>query len=152
MLTGRFPDAGERDPEELLAAYLDVLSDVIDEHGTEVVVAETELSRTTVDALAGGTASGDDAVAIQRAGEITLADAAAVLALSGEFPDADAVAAQARDILLMGMTTAVMDVDAVAARLGGDLGPKTIQQKIEGRHPITLDEYARIHHLLEADS
>lgn len=152
MLTGRFPDAGERGPEELLAAYLDVLSDVIDEHGTEVVAAETELSRATVDALAGIEIASGDAVALERAGEITLADAASVLALSGEFPDADAVAAQARDILLMGMTTAVMDVDAAAARLGGDLDPKTIQQKIEGRHPITLDEYARVHHLVEADS
>lgn len=149
MLTGRFPHAGESDPEALLAAYLDVLGEVIDEHGTDTVVAETGLSAETVEALAEGRRHD---VAADRAGDATLSEAASILELSGDFPDAETVAAQARDILLMGMSTAVMDVDAVAARLGGDLDPKTIQQKIEGRHPITLAEYARIHHLLEADS
>ena len=139
MLTGRFPDAGERDPEALLAAYQDVLQTVIDDHGVEAVLAETGLDEPTVEALANGDA-----------GEVTLEDAAAVLALSAEYPDADAVVAEARDILLMGMTTAVMDVDSVAAELGGDLEPKEIQQKVEGRYPITLGEYARIHHLLES--
>lgn len=139
MLTGRFPEAGERGPEALLAAYQDVLRAVIDEHGTEAVAEETGLDAATVAALEDGDAS-----------EVTLEDAAAVLATSEEYPDADAVVAEARDILLMGMTTAVMDVDSVAAELGGDLDPKEIQQKVEGRHPITLGEYARIHHLLES--
>lgn len=141
MLTGRFPAAGERDPSDLLAAYQDVLAAVIDEQGVEAVVAETELDRDTVNALVEGDA-----------GEVALEDAAAVLALSGDYPDSEAIAAEARDILLMGMTTAVMDVDGVAAELGGDFEPKLIQQKVEGRYPITLGEYARIHHLLEAKS
>jgi len=139
MLTGRFPDAGEGDTETLLAAYQDVLFAVIDDHGTETVVAETELDTAVVESLANG-----------NAGEVTLEDAAAVLALSEDHPDKEAIVAEARDILLMGMTTAVMDVDSVAAELGGDLEPKEIQQKVEGRYPITLDEYARIHYLLES--
>ncbi|MEF8882655.1 MAG: DUF5791 family protein [Halapricum sp.] len=138
MLTGRFPDAGERDPPGLLAAYQDVLATVIDDQGTEAVVTETGVDRDTVTALAEGDA-----------GEVTLEDAAAALSVAEDYPDADAIAAEARDILLMGMTTAVMDVDSVAAELGGDLDPKEVQQKVEGRHPITLGEYARIHHLLE---
>ena len=139
MLTGRFPDAGEGDPEALLAAYQDVLQTVIDDHGVETVLAETALDEPTVESLASGDAS-----------DVTLEDAAAVLALSAEYPDSEAIVVEARDILLMGMTTAVMDVDSVAAELGGDLEPKEIQQKVEGRYPITLGEYARIHHLLES--
>ncbi|QSG07607.1 DUF5791 family protein [Halapricum desulfuricans] len=149
MLTGRFPDAGERDPEALLVAYLDVLGDVIDEQGVEIVAAETDLSTATVETLADGVTTASDAPDVaERAADITLDEAAAVLARSAEFPDAETVAAEARDILLMGMTTAVMDVDAVASRLDAT-DPKTIQQQVEGRHPITLEEYARIHSLLE---
>ncbi|QSG07295.1 DUF5791 family protein [Halapricum desulfuricans] len=152
MLTGHFPDAGERDPEALLVAYLDVLGDVIDEQGVETVVAETDLSTATAEALADGeTASPDAPGSVERAGDITLDEAAAVLARSEAFPDAETVAAEARDVLLMGMTTAVMDVDAVASRLD-DTDPKTVQQQVEGRHPITLEEYARIHSLLEGAS
>ena len=139
MLTGRFPDAGEGDPERLLGAYLDELHTVLDDHGVETVAAESGLDESVLNALSDGDGS-----------ELTLEDAAAVLATSEEYPDADAIVAEARDILLMGMTTAVMDVDSVAAELGGDLDPKEIQQKVEGRYPITLGEYARIHHLLES--
>lgn len=154
MLTGHFPDAGERTPEELLAAYLEAVSDVIEGRGKTAVIAETDLSGDTVDALASDVSSpaGAGTSVPDGTGELPLTDVASVLALSPEFPDADTIAAEARDILLMGMTTAVMDVDAIAARLGGGLDPKTIQQKVEGRHPITLEEYARIHQLLEANS
>lgn len=139
MLTGRFPDAGDGDPEQLLAAYQDVLHTVLDEHGIETVAAETGLDESVLDALADGDA-----------GELSLEDAAAILSVAEAHPDADAIVAEARDILLLGMTTAVMDVDSVAAELSGDLDPKVIQQKVEGRHQITLGEYARIHHLLES--
>jgi hypothetical protein len=139
MLTGRFPDAGEQPPEQLLEDYQDVLHTVLDEHGIETVAAESGLDESVLDGLADGDAS-----------ELTLEDAAAVLAVAEAYPDADTVVTEARDILLLGMTTAVMDVDSVAAELGGDLDPKEIQQKVEGRHPITLGEYARIHHLLES--
>ena len=77
-------------------------------------------------------------------------EAAAILAAAEDRPTADAIAAEARDILLMGMTTAVMDVDSVASELGGDLEPKEIQQKVEGRQPISLREYALLHQELAA--
>jgi len=155
MLTGHFPDAGQRTPEQLLVAYLATIGDVIETQGKETVTTETGLSATTVDAIAAvDTASPKhpEAAVPDRAGELTLTDVASVLGLSPEFPDAETIAAEARDILLMGMTTAVLDVDTIAARLDSDLDPKTIQQKVEGRHPITLDEYAQIHQLLEANS
>jgi len=152
MLTGHFPDAGERAPEELLAAYLETVGNVIDDRGKKAVITETDLSGDTVDAIARSPPAGAGTTVPDGTGELTLTDAASVLALSPEFPDAETIAAEARDILLMGMTTAVMDVDAIAAQLGGDFDPKTIQQKVEGRHPISLEEYARIHQLLEANA
>ncbi len=155
MLTGHFPDAGEHKPEQLLAAYLMTVADVIEDRGSETVTTETDLSAKTVDAIAAidvaSPASAETTVP-DRIGELSLTDVASMLAVSPEFPDAETIAAEARDILLIGMTTAVMDVDAIAAQLDGDLDPKTIQQKVEGRHPITLEEYARLHQLLEAKS
>jgi hypothetical protein len=48
----------------------------------------------------------------------------------------------------MGMTTAVLDVDTIGAEIDADLDGKQIQQKIEGRAPMTLDEYALLHHFI----
>lgn len=137
MLTGRFEDAGERSPEELAAAYVSLLAEVLEEVGTETAAAETELDESTLAALE------------ETGGDLTLEEAAAVLALSEEYPDAQAITAEARDILLMGMTTAVLDVDALASKLGGELEPKLIQQKVEGRYPMTLTEYAQLHYAIE---
>jgi hypothetical protein len=49
------------------------------------------------------------------------------------------------------MSAAVLDVEAVAAGVGRELEPKEIQQKVEGRHPMTLDEYALLHSYIEGE-
>ena len=137
MLTGEFEDAGEHSPDQLRTAYERLVGDVIREVGVEDVAAETDLDESTLTAVRDGESP-----------ELTLEDAAAILALGESYPDAGTLVAEARDILLMGMTTAVMDVDALAAKLGGEMEPKLIQQKIEGRYPITLEEYAQLHHAI----
>jgi hypothetical protein len=43
----------------------------------------------------------------------------------------------------------VLDVEALASGVDDALDPKEIQQKIEGRYPITLDEYALLHAYIE---
>jgi len=53
---------------------------------------------------------------------------------------------EVRDALLLGMSAAMLDVDRVAAEVDGDVDPKEIQGMIEGRHPMTLVEYARLRH------
>jgi hypothetical protein len=45
--------------------------------------------------------------------------------------------------------TAVLDVDAVSSGIEGVLEPKEIQQKVEGRFPMNLDEYALLHSFIE---
>lgn len=134
MLRGAFPDAGSRTPTELLAAYEDELRATIDRVGADAVTAREGVSTGTVDALTAGDSP-----------RIELAEAATILAADDDRPPADAIAAEARDILLLGMTTAVVDVDGLASSIDGALEPKEIQQKVEGRQPMSLREYALLH-------
>lgn len=127
-------DAAERSPEDVQSDYLDSLRTVVDEIGREHVAESSELDTARLAALEAGEPI-----------ELTLSEAAGVLASSGAYPDAESVAAEARDHLLMGMTTAVLDVDTIAANLGGDVSATGIQQRIEGRAEMTLGEYARLH-------
>lgn len=141
MIRGEFADASERTPEELREAYESVLAETIERVGVQTVVDGIDLDRETVEALVAGESP-----------EITLEQAAAVLALDEESPSADVIAADARDILLIGMTTAVLDVETLASGVDGALEPKEIQQKIEGRYPMTLAEYATLHRYIEQRS
>ena len=139
MLRAEFPDAGEQSPEALLEAYGSVLAETADSVGADTVAESTGMDRDTVDALTNGDV-----------GALSVEDAAAVLATDPDRPDADALQAEAQDILLMGMTTAVMDVEALASGIDSQLEPKEIQQKIEGRYPMTLEEYALLHSYIES--
>ncbi|MBV0901470.1 DUF5791 family protein [Haloarcula salina] len=140
MLRGEFPEAGEQSPEALLAAYATVLTETVDSVGVDAVVEASGLDRGVVGAFADGDIA-----------DRTLEEAVAVLATDPDRPDADALQAEAQDILLMGMTTAVMDVESLASGLDDRLEPKEIQQKIEGRFPITLEEYATLHSHIEGE-
>ncbi|MHB9288396.1 DUF5791 family protein [Halobacteriales archaeon Cl-PHB] len=141
MLRGEFESAGETSPAELQAAYEQLLATTVDRVGVDTVVEESGVDRATVAALADGESP-----------TLDLEDATAILATDEDRPDAEAIAAEARDILLMGMTTAVVDVDTLASEIDGALEPKEIQQKVEGRYPMTLEEYALLHHELESQA
>ncbi len=100
------------------------------------MTAETELDREVVAAIGNGDAP-----------ELTLEDAAGILA-TGDAPAQDDILLEVRDHLLMGMTTGLLDVDTLASSIDSDLGARAIQQKIEGRAPMTLEEYALVHHFI----
>lgn len=140
MLRGRFEDAGEMSPTDLRTAYEEVLAETIETVGLSTVAEHSGVDEQTLQALA----DGDNP-------ELALEEATAVLATSEEYPGADAIEADARDILLMGMSIAVLDVEAIAAGLDDELEPKEIQQKVEGRYRITLAEYALIHNYIERE-
>lgn len=137
MLRGEFESAGESTPEELHGAYLEAVREPIEALGVETVAERAGIDADVVRAVADGERP-----------ELTLEAAAAILATDDARPDGETIKMEALDILLMGMTTAVVDVDAVAAGLNDEMDPKEIQQKVEGRYPITLAEYAAIHHFL----
>jgi hypothetical protein len=49
----------------------------------------------------------------------------------------------------MGMSQAVLDVEALASGIDDAMDPKELQQKVEGRYPMTLEEYALVHAYIE---
>jgi hypothetical protein len=57
--------------------------------------------------------------------------------------------AEVRDHLLMGMATAVLDVDAIAAKIDADLTGQEVQQALEGRTAMTLGQLAEILAVIE---
>ena len=140
MLGGEFPAACEATRDELRAAYDDFLVATIQSVGASTVADETGVDEARIEALLDGDSP-----------EISLTESAAILATDSEMPDAETILAEARNILLMGMSAAVLDVEALAAGIDDEMEPKEIQQKVEGRHPMSLDEYALLHSYIEGE-
>jgi len=132
MLYDDIEDPESTTPAELRAAYLAELAAIIDEVGAAEVAERSGVARETIDAVAAGEEP-----------TVELETVAAVLGVADENPPEDAILLETRDDLLMGMTTAVLDVDTIAAEMDG-MDAKQIQQKIEGRAPMTLAEFARL--------
>lgn len=124
-------------PEDLREQYEAELAAVLESVDIETAADETGIERERLDALAAGESP-----------EITVEDACEILALSEDEPDAEIVRAEVEDRLLLGMTTAVLDVDTIAANLERDLSGKEVHQRVEGRAPMTLAEYAEIHYFI----
>jgi hypothetical protein len=137
MLYDAADDPETLSTDELLATYAAELQAVVDDVGADTVVAETDLDRETVEAVAAGDVA-----------DLTVEEAATVLAVSSDYPDQRGIVLEVRDHLLMGMTTAVLDVDTIAANIDVDLTGQEVQQAIEGRTPMTLGEFAAIHRLI----
>ena len=121
-------------PGQLRTAYDDELRAVVDAKGIEAVANRADVPTERIAALAGGESPA-----------LTLSEAAAILAAENDARDATAIAQEVRDHLLMGMTTGVLDVDTIASNVDLDLSGQEVQQAIEGRIRMTLDELAAIH-------
>ncbi|MFB6232925.1 MAG: DUF5791 family protein [Haloarculaceae archaeon] len=131
-------DTADLSAAGLQTAYETRLQEILDTVGVETADAETDLDRDTLADVADGETA-----------DLTLTEAAAIAALDDEFPDAEAIVLETRDHLLMGMTTAVLDVDAIAANLDVGLTGQEVQQAIEGRVEMTLAELAAIQSVIE---
>lgn len=138
MLRELFEDGGEYSPAECRSIYDERLAETIEAVGIDTVVEKADIGRPTIESILDGESP-----------ELTLDEAARILATDPTLPDAEAIAAESRDILLLGMSIAVLDVEAVASGINDELEPKEIQAKAEGRHPMSLDEYALLHSFIE---
>ncbi len=114
-----------------------------------------ELARRYIDELRAeirGTTDIADAVVASiendEIGDVTLEAAAQILAADADHLDADAINAEFLDGILIEMSNAVVDVDTLAAEIELDRSGKGLQQRIEGRAPMTLREYAAIRHAI----
>lgn len=139
MLYDAVEAGDEGSPEALRAAYYDELATVVAELGVDTVVGGTGLDRPTVEAIE----TGDQP-------ELTVEEAAEVLSLADDAPDAETIAAETRDHVLMGMTLAVVDVDTIARETEAELDGKEIQQAVEGRLPTTLEQFAIVQAYVDA--
>ncbi|MEF8841648.1 MAG: DUF5791 family protein [Haloarculaceae archaeon] len=131
-------DPGGHATDELYDRYEAMLVAAVEGVGAAEASERSAVDRETVDALLAGESP-----------ELTLEEAASLLALDVE-EDADTIVALDRDALLMGMTNAVVDVEALARGVDGDLEARELQAKVEGRFPMTLREFADVHRFLEA--
>jgi hypothetical protein len=130
---------------ELREEYAADLRTVVEGVGVDAAVDRTGLDEETVTAVAGGDVSG-----------LSLEEAGAIQALvEGErtgpgVRDAETVVETACDHLLLGMSTAVLDVDTVAAELPEkyDLTPKEVQQKLERRAETSFEEYVALQYVI----
>ncbi len=135
-------DHVEATPDAFRAAYAAELADTINAVGVERALEGTDLDRTTLEAIRD---SDERAVA-----KLTLTEAATVLALADGTPPVQDIVVETRDHLLMGMTTAVLDVDTLAAEMDVDLTGQEVQQAVEGRTQLNLADLAAIQAVIEA--
>ncbi|MFD1640762.1 DUF5791 family protein [Halohasta litorea] len=138
MLHDAAEQVSDLSPDALQTAYEDSLQSTVETVGTETVADETGLGVDRLTALL----AGDGA-------DLTVQEAAAILAVDPDEPDADAIVFELRDHLLMGMTTAVLDVDTIAANIDVDLTAQEVQQAIEGRIEMTLPQLAAIQSVID---
>ncbi len=128
----------------LLASFEALVSEAAAEAGRDRLVDETGLDQTSVDVVDDVGANGESS----GIADLSVTDGAAVVALTGD-RDADAIVAELRDHLLMGMATAVLDVDTIAASIDADLTGQEVQQVLEGRAAMTLGQLAEIMAVIE---
>jgi hypothetical protein len=121
-------------PEEATTLYAGELRVVVEEAAPGAAEAEG-----LDDAILEAVADSD----LDTVSRMHLAEAAAILALA-DGREADDILADARDELLFAMSSAVTDVERLAASLDTDLDPAELQAKLEGRYPMCLREYAML--------
>ena len=138
MLHTLADETDDLSPNGLQTAYEGYLQTTIETVGVDTAIADTDLDGETIEAVVDGETD-----------DLTLIEAADIAALDDNAPDAEAIVLETRDHLLMGMTTAVLDVDAVAAELDADLTGQEVQQAVEGRIKMTLPELAAIQSVIE---
>lgn len=122
---------------ELREAYEAELRAAVNDAGIEATAAVTGVDEERLRAVLDGPVP-----------DLTLDRAAGILATREDVADAEAVAAEVRDHLLLEMVTGVVDVDTVAANVDCDLTGSEIRQALEGELPLTLAQLAEIHRFL----
>lgn len=122
---------------ELRAEYERHLASIVRERSVSSVAASTGIDESTLNDLLEG-----------RSPSLSVEEAASIMACTEPWPETEAVMLELRDTLMLRMSSAVMDVDSLSMAIEDDLDATAIQQRIEGRHRMTLDEYAKVVHAI----
>lgn len=105
------------------------------------LAAATGVEESVLAALAGGDAP-----------TVTVDAAARVLGTADRWPAAPAIAAGAREKLLVGAITAVVDAEDVADRAGVELSPDDVRRRLTGVEATTVAEFAALEAFLAGAS
>ncbi|MFB6135108.1 MAG: DUF5791 family protein [Halanaeroarchaeum sp.] len=133
MLVDPIEAPEDRSVADVHQSFLEGLADVVESVGLETAAERTAIERDRLRVLLS-----------REVPSFTLHEAAEILALTPEWSDGDAVRMEVRDHLMLGMSSAVLDVDALEREIDAALDAKEIQAKIEGRRSMTLREYADV--------
>lgn len=128
-------------PAALRTEYDDDLRAAVDAVGLEAAVDTTSVDADRLERLLEGESP-----------NLELEEAAEIQALSAETPDPETIVEMGCEHLLLGMTTAVLDVDSLAGELEIDLDATEVQQKIERRAPMSFDEFVHVQHVIASGS
>lgn len=129
-------DPDETSLEALIDRYADRLTAVAESIDRSDVTEAADLNDAALRAAETGAVE-----------QLTLTAAVTLLALE-DGVDPDGAIAAVRDHLLLAMSGAMIDVETLARSVEADMEPGEIQAKVEGRHPMTVDEYARLQHAI----
>lgn len=140
MLHDVVEDPGRRSAADLLAAHTEQLGEVIRAVGLEEVAAAVDLPTADLAEIAEGDA--------ETAAALDLEAVASIVALAEGSASPEAIAGEARDDLLFGMTAGVLNVDVVAGDVSVDIEPREVQAMVEGRQPMTLREYVALQRVI----
>ncbi|GAB3675677.1 DUF5791 family protein [Halopiger thermotolerans] len=124
-------------PDDLLAEYRDDLAAAVEDYGPDAAAADADVDREAIDRLLEGELP-----------DLSLEEAARLQALDDRAPDAETIVDMGCEHLLLGMSTAVLDVDALETELAIEMDAKEIQQKIEQRAPMSFAEYVHIQYAI----
>ena len=124
-------------PSELRTEYEAEFRSILEDVGLEAADDATGIDRERLEALEAGESP-----------ELDLEEAAEIQALAEGEPDPETIVTIATEHLLLGMSSAVLDVEAVESYIETDLEAKEIQQKIERRAPMTLGEFVHLQHVI----
>ncbi|MFC4988155.1 MULTISPECIES: DUF5791 family protein [Saliphagus] len=122
-------------PAALRREYDDELRAILER--VEEPAARTGIDADRIDALLAGDSP-----------DLSLEEAAEIQAVDDGSPDAETIVEMACEHLLLGMTTAVLDVDTLASELEIDREGKEVQQKIERRAPMSFEEFVHVQYAI----
>lgn len=124
-------------PTDLRTAYEDDFASIVDQVGLDAAADRSTVDRDRLETLVDGGSP-----------ELSLEEAAEIQSLGADEPDSETIVTMACEHLLLGMSTAVLDVETLESYLDLDLEAKEIQQKIERRSPMSFEEYVHIQHVI----
>ncbi|MFB6198551.1 MAG: DUF5791 family protein, partial [Halobacteriaceae archaeon] len=94
-------DPTTQTPASLYASYVSALADIVKRNGVESVTEQADIAENRIEKLA----NGEDP-------SLTIEEATSLLALHSDQPDPETLRVEIRDDIMLGMSSAVLDVDS----------------------------------------